>query len=188
METSSWAREGQWAIPLVERVRSNDIPATEELYAVLGKGFGSRFRAGMRSDAGDRFHDLYLAVFHSIKNHGLRQPERLMSFARTLARRQLAAHIKSAIRERNTRVAATRFPLADGRLNPEQGAIARERLALAKSALNRMPSRQREVLTRFYLHEQSKQRICREMNLSETQFRLMKSRAKGKLSRALGAA
>jgi RNA polymerase sigma-70 factor, ECF subfamily len=175
----------QWAIPLVERLRSDDVPAIEELYAVLGKGLGFRFRAGVNLDPGDRFHDLYLAVLDSIRSHGLRKPERLMSFARTLARRQLAAHIKSAIRERHTATASS-LPLADQRMNPEQGVIAREKLELARSALNRMPVRQREVLIRFYLREQPKERICREMNLSETQFRLMKSRAKARLSRALG--
>ena len=44
--------------------------------------------------------------------------------------------------------------------------------------LRRMPLRDREVLTRFYLHEQTQEQICAEMGLSETQFRLLKSRAK----------
>jgi RNA polymerase sigma-70 factor (ECF subfamily) len=35
-------------------------------------------------------------------------------------------------------------------------------------------------LTRFYLKEQPQEQICREMDLSETQFRLLKSRAKAK--------
>lgn len=38
----------------------------------------------------------------------------------------------------------------------------------------------REILTRFYLHEQSQEEICSEMALTETQFRLLKSRAKAR--------
>ena len=49
--------------------------------------------------------------------------------------------------------------------------------------------REREILIRYYLREQSPQEICREMRLTETQFRLIKSRAKarfGELIRGLG--
>src|SRR6266851_4698063 len=38
----------------------------------------------------------------------------------------------------------------------------------------------REILTRFYLYEQSQDQICSEMGLTLTQFRLLKSRAKGR--------
>jgi len=40
--------------------------------------------------------------------------------------------------------------------------------------------RDREILTRFYLQEQTQEEICAEMNLSDTQFRLLKSRAKAR--------
>jgi DNA-directed RNA polymerase specialized sigma24 family protein len=41
----------------------------------------------------------------------------------------------------------------------------------------------REVLERFYIHCHSPERICREMKLTETQFRLLKSRAKSRLAK-----
>jgi DNA-directed RNA polymerase specialized sigma24 family protein len=43
-----------------------------------------------------------------------------------------------------------------------------------------MSRRDRDILTRFYLHEQSQEQICQDMNISETQFRLLKSRAKAR--------
>jgi DNA-directed RNA polymerase specialized sigma24 family protein len=46
--------------------------------------------------------------------------------------------------------------------------------------LNSLPKRDREVLARFYLEEQAHGQICREMGLTETQFRLVKSRAKAR--------
>jgi DNA-directed RNA polymerase specialized sigma24 family protein len=42
--------------------------------------------------------------------------------------------------------------------------------------------RDREILTRFYLLEQSQEQICEEMGLNDTQFRLLKSRAKQRFS------
>ena len=46
--------------------------------------------------------------------------------------------------------------------------------------LTELSGRDREILTRFYLQEESQEEICAEMVLSETQFRLLKSRAKAR--------
>jgi RNA polymerase sigma-70 factor (ECF subfamily) len=49
-----------------------------------------------------------------------------------------------------------------------------------RDILAKLSERDREILTRFYLHEESQEQICGEMNLTETQFRLLKSRAKAR--------
>ena len=49
-----------------------------------------------------------------------------------------------------------------------------------REVLRALSARDREILTRFYLDEQSQEAICCEMELSETQFRLLKSRAKAR--------
>jgi hypothetical protein len=49
-----------------------------------------------------------------------------------------------------------------------------------QQALATLSKREREVLTRFYLQEQSPDRICSEMALSQHEFRLLKSRAKAR--------
>ena len=46
--------------------------------------------------------------------------------------------------------------------------------------LSTMRQRERDVLVRFYLNEQPAADICRDMELTETQFRLLKSRAKAR--------
>jgi RNA polymerase sigma-70 factor (ECF subfamily) len=48
------------------------------------------------------------------------------------------------------------------------------------SVLDGLSVRDREILSRFYLDEQTQEEICDEMDLSETQFRLLKSRAKAR--------
>ena len=45
-----------------------------------------------------------------------------------------------------------------------------------------LSARDREILTRFYLQEQTQEEICKEMILSDTQFRLLKSRAKARFA------
>jgi RNA polymerase sigma-70 factor, ECF subfamily len=46
--------------------------------------------------------------------------------------------------------------------------------------LRSLPERDREVLTRFYLYDQTPEQICTDLRLTETQFRLTKSRAKSR--------
>jgi DNA-directed RNA polymerase specialized sigma24 family protein len=72
------------------------------------------------------------------------------------------------------------MPISDSRPDPERSAIERQNAQLALRVLNGVSKRDREVLIRFYLKEQTAPEICRDMELTETQFRLIKSRAKAR--------
>ncbi|MDQ6708268.1 MAG: hypothetical protein M3Z85_20105 [Acidobacteriota bacterium] len=56
----------------------------------------------------------------------------------------------------------------------------REHEEIAGKVLKGISKRDREILTRFYIAEQSQDEICTQMKLTETQFRLLKSRAKAR--------
>jgi len=66
--------------------------------------------------------------------------------------------------------------------SPERKMIDKQSLELARRVLGSLHRRDREVLTRFYLDGQSATQICAEMDLSDTQFRLIKSRAKARFA------
>ena len=72
------------------------------------------------------------------------------------------------------------FSLSDWRDNPERSVIARQRAEIAHKVLSGVSRRDREILNRFYVLEQSQERICADMGLSYNQFRLLKSRAKAR--------
>jgi RNA polymerase sigma-70 factor, ECF subfamily len=167
---------------LVERIRTGDPAGMEELYAVFSKGI--RFylcRQLGPQDLDDRLHDVFLIITQAIRRGELREPERLMGYVRTIVRRQVAAHIDIAVQaRRNQTEIDTELNLSDREPNPEIRAIQRENTELAMRILRSIPKRDREVLVRFYLEEQPAQQICTAMNLTETQFRLIKSRAKAR--------
>lgn len=170
-----------WA-DLVRRIQADDPAAMEELYGVFSGGI--RFylcrRVGAQ-DLEDKVHDVFLIVVQAIKRGELREPEKLLGFIRTVVRRQIAAHIDEAVHSRRelTDLEST-GPLADTRIDPETLAIERQKVEIMKKVLRSISPRDREILIRFYLLEQSQQQICREMNLTQTQFRLLKSRAKAR--------
>ena len=93
----------------------------------------------------------------------------------------IAGHIDSAVTNRRQQVDLdTSAPVPDGGMNPEAAAMNRQQEQLAVSVLKAISRRDREILTRFYLDEQSQEQICQDMSLTETQFRLLKSRAKAR--------
>ena len=154
----------------------------EELYRLFSKGM--RFylcRQLGPQDLDDKLHDTFLIVVQAIQRGDLREPERLMGFVRTIVRRQVAAYIDHAVQDRKERA-----DLEDGgvvsdiRHNPEEAAMLRQREEIVEKVLRGISARDREILTRFYLMEQTQEEICRQMNLTETQFRLLKSRAKAR--------
>jgi RNA polymerase sigma-70 factor (ECF subfamily) len=169
-------------VRLVDRIRASQTDGMEELYQLFSTGL--RFflwRQTGPQDLEDRLHDVFILIVQAIRRGEIREPERLMGFVRTVARRQVSAHIKGAV---HARVIEIPVEFERGFVHagdtPEQAAIFRERENLIKKVLSELSDRDREILTRFYIREQSESKICLEMVLTETQFRLLKSRAKAR--------
>lgn len=170
-----------WAA-LVEQVKAGDDAGMEQLYKLFSKGIRYYLcRQLGPQELEDKVHDTFLIVVNAIKRGDLREPERLMGFVRTVVRRQVAAYIETAVHTRREQTdLESGVTVADRKQNPEQEAMVREKAELMKTALEALSQRDRDILVRFYLKEQTQEQICREMSLTETQFRLLKSRAKAK--------
>jgi RNA polymerase sigma-70 factor, ECF subfamily len=173
---------GQNWLALVESIRRGERSGMEELYRVFSRGV--RFylcRQLGPQDLDDKVHDTFVIVVQAITKGELRDPERLMGFVRTVVRRQVAAQIDRAVQTRREQAEIDKSgSMSDNRHSPEEAAILRQHEEVAEAVLMSISGRDREILTRFYLNEQTQEEICGEMNLSETQFRLLKSRAKAR--------
>ncbi len=177
-ESESYA---EW-IELVDRIRASETDGMEELYQLFSKGI--RFylcRQLGPQELDDKVHDTFVVVVQAIRRGELREPSRLMGFVRTIVRRQVAAHIDKVVHTRRDQIDIdSTIRLADPLENPEEKAIFSQRTDLINRVLGELSDRDREILTRFYLLEQPQDQICSEMALTETQFRLLKSRAKAR--------
>jgi RNA polymerase sigma-70 factor, ECF subfamily len=170
-----------WSL-LVDQVRRGEDAGMEQLYKLFSRGIRYYLcRQLGAQELDDKVHDTFLIVVHAIQRGDLREPERLMGFVRTIVRRQVAAYIDEAVHSRREQAELdTGHAVADLKANPEQIAMARQKADLMKSVLLSLSKRDREILERFYIKEQPQDQICGEMHLSETQFRLLKSRAKAR--------
>ena len=184
-EVSKTSRPGyspvEWGI-LVSQIKAGEETGMEQLYKLFSRGIRYYLcRQLGPQELEDKVHDTFLIVVNAIRRGDLREPERLMGFVRTVVRRQVAAYIEQAVHNRREQAdLETGITVADRKQNPEQEAMVRQKAELMESALSALSDRDREILVRFYLKEQPQDQICREMDLTETQFRLLKSRAKAK--------
>lgn len=128
-------------------------------------------------------HDTFLIVIDAIRRGCLRQPERLAGFVRTIVSREIAHRIDEMVRNRHGKVDID-ANMSDRRQNPEQEAIMRQQREIMLVALKSLREVDREILIRFYLHEQSWEQICNDLHITETQFRTLKWRAKEKFGKA----
>jgi RNA polymerase sigma factor (sigma-70 family) len=173
-----------WA-DVVDRIRQGDSAALEELYTYFGRGVRYFLLRRLGNDElEDRVHDVFLVVAAAIRNGELRDPARLPGYVRTVVRRTIAGVIQESM---NSKVSymdleSGMFSIADWRLDPERHAVENERDDMVRRLLSGVSRRDREVLRRFYMEEQSQEQICREMRLTYNQFRLLKSRAKARFS------
>ena len=169
-------------VELVGRIQSGETDGMEELYNLFSKGI--RFylcRQLGPQELDDKIHDTFLVVVQAIRRGELREPQRLMGFVRTIVRRQVAAHIDRVIHTRRDQIELdSSVRVVDPRGNPEEAAMFHQRNRMIHKVLEELAPRDREILTRFYLMEQGQDQICSEMDLTETQFRLLKSRAKSR--------
>jgi len=171
---------------LVARIHGGDEAAMAQLYAFFEKGVRYFFfRALGPEDLDDRVHDCFVTVAQAIRAGDLREPSRLMGYVRTVVRRQIAGIIQDVSSRRRSHIdfSDSLFTIADWKDDPEQSLVSRQREAIGKKVLKEISARDREVLMRFYVQEQSYEIICKEMGLTYNQFRLLKSRAKARFGK-----
>lgn len=172
------------AAELVLRIRGDQDSGLTELYLVFAENARRCFCRNLGpQDLEDRVHDAFLVVVRSIRHGELRHPERLLAFIHGIVRRQVATVVVQLVRQRSRSVDVGDLERMPSLVyDPEQRAAREERGQMMDDILSALAAREREILTRFYLEEQTQGQICGDMRLSETQFRLLKSRAKARFS------
>lgn len=171
------APSGRFA-ELVERVRHGHPSGLEELYTLAKNFTFFLMRQLGDQDLLDKVHDIFVTVAQAIKTGKLRDPERLIPFLTTVTRFYTYDQIERRSFQRRRSVPLDGLNPPDRRMNLESSTYSRQRRSIAREILNSMPLRDKDLLARFYIDEQTKEQICEELNLTPTQFRLQKSKAK----------
>ena len=177
---------GSGSVALVQGILADDVGSVECLFALYRRGLTFYFARRFGSqDADDLVAETLTLVLEAVRAGSIREPERLAGFVMTIARRIGYRVIEERTQSRQAETRIDDAPTASNGLqtaaeSPESAVLRAQQQSVMLTVLRGMPSRDREVLSRFYLLEQSPAQIQVEMGMTETQFRLTKSRAKAR--------
>ena len=183
-EADYGAKLASWA----QQIQAGNTHAIEQMYHAVTPGLRALLAMRVPSDlVEDYSHDVFLAVLRFIETGSVRDLRCLPGIIRTIALRLVTEHRAANTSEVPVDSLIIENIVRDRRSDLEDSLQRKQRMELALATLASLSERDREILRRFYLEEQSQERICREMGLTDNQFRISKSRAKAKFG-ALGRA
>lgn len=178
-EPSAWR-----AADLVHRIVAGDREAERELAERYERGLrvilGRTTRDRQAQD--DLFQDTVRLAIEKIRRGDVREPDRLSGFIVALARNLAIQHYRraaaDAARTRPEETAATaELPSRDE--GPLEQLVRDENAGIVRQVLSEMSSRRdREILFRYYLDEQDKERVCADLGLSSLHFNRVLFRAR----------
>ncbi len=181
------ARPGEHA-RLVERIRSGDRRAEEDLVERFSHGLSLMLRRLARdpSLAEDVHQETFRVVLKKARAGEIREGEKLAGFLRGTARNLLLAEWRKGARlERDGDAEALgeagRDPAAD--VAPQLRQVLRhEEASLVRKLLGELRfERDRQILVRFYLSEDTKHEICADLGVEVARFKGVLHRARERL-------
>jgi len=167
---------------LVLRIGSGDHRAEGELVERYGEGLLFLLRRWTRSrdEADDLYQETFRRAIEKIRGGEVRDPENLPAFLRGLARNLTTDHYRRATLRggRETPIEPSLEP-QDGATGQLGALLRREKIGIVRRLLSELPlERDRQVLLRFYIHEEDKDRICDDLALSRSELNVVLFRAR----------
>jgi RNA polymerase sigma-70 factor, ECF subfamily len=169
---------------LCERVRAGDTKAEAIVVAQLQPGLRLVLHRATGGDwdlTSELVQETLVILLERLRGRGLDDPSGLAAFAAQTARNlAIANHRKRNRRRTETNLEAV-GTAADPRNGPPEQIAATRLGGLVDRLLQELPTeRDRTVLKRFYLHEDDKKDICRDLQLSDLAFNQVLFRARNR--------
>jgi RNA polymerase sigma-70 factor (ECF subfamily) len=166
---------------LVFRISAGDQVAESELFRryqraisiILWKAGKDRLK---RDDISDLAHDTFVITLEKIRKGEIREPEKLPGFIRSVALHLCAAHIREMVRYEQESDEILDRP-EHGLNQYEELSKTEERLMIRQVLSQMKPERDRIVLFKFFIEEETRETICSNLGLSRSQFNVVLFRA-----------
>jgi len=165
---------------LVQRIRAGETAAERDLVERFSRGIRAILQAVARERAvSDDLHQEALRVLlERVRAGAVRDPAQLPSFVASLTRNLATRHYQRARRvagDSTLRLAR----LEDERPDAVEQLLRAEQRALVRRVLEELPvERDRELLRRYYLGQESKERLQADHGLTSLQFNRVLHRAR----------
>jgi RNA polymerase sigma-70 factor (ECF subfamily) len=137
--------------------------------------------------ADDVCHDAFRIVLERLARQPLEDPARLASYLMQTAHHLVIMHRRREVRRRT---ATGQQEVLDGATHPQDDPAAAQETEFCVQAVRHLLQemqlpRDREILVRVYLHDQDKDRVCRELGISEEHYKRVLHRARARFAELL---
>jgi RNA polymerase sigma-70 factor (ECF subfamily) len=183
MTSEATQKETESAISasLVKRIASGDVSAEAEMVSRYGRGLHYLLKRKARDAAlaEDLYQDTFRTAIEKLRGDSIGDPERLAGYLCGIANNLVIAHQRKQARRATESDSDLVAAVPDEALVPE-ALIAREHVASAVHDLlaELDQERDREILRRFYVLEQPKAIVCKELDLDDDLFNGVLHRAR----------
>ncbi len=183
-ERSEPETEAAAAAELVRRIRSAERSAEEELVTRYSRGVLLHLKRMTRdpSLADDLHQETFRVVLEKLRRQGLEQPERLAGFVLGTARNLFLGDYRKRTRRGLDQDPVDPADTADTAPGQLARVLQREEAQVVQRLIHELGSeRDRQLLLRFYVAEEDKDRICADLGLSALHFNRVLFRARQRL-------
>jgi RNA polymerase sigma-70 factor (ECF subfamily) len=170
------------SVDLVHRIVSGDSAAESELVQRFSRALTFLLRRLTRDEAAadDLYQETFRLVIEKVRHGELREPERLPGFVSSMARNLFLGSVRRTGRREKWHGDPETTEIAP---DPAPGQLARllaqESAAAVRHVLSELKNdRDREILSRYYIADESKEDICRDLDLSDLHFNRVLFRAR----------
>jgi RNA polymerase sigma factor (sigma-70 family) len=176
---------------LAERVYRGETAAEEALVRRFQRGVMQILLSETpdRELARDLAQETFVIVIERLRTEPLEDPTRLAGYVAQTARNLLIAETRRFVRRKTHLDPDAVDAAADDASRHEQAREADSAAEVVRKLLTQLKSaRDRQVMVRFYLDEESKASICKDLRLSDLQFNQVLFRARDRLRQLLSTA
>lgn len=181
--------ERKIAAELVRRIQGSDLDAEEELVARFSRGllFHLRRLTGDPALAEDLHQETFRIALLRLRNEGIAEPERLAGFLLRIGRNLFLGGYRTRTRRgEDVTVDAGDLELADAAPGQLARLLKDEEIREVRRLIAELDNdRDRQILFRFYVAEEDKQRICADLSLTSLNFNRVLFRARQRLKELL---
>ena len=168
------------SVTLVARIQAGERQAEDELVERYSRGVSIIIRRAASDPAAvdDIHQETFRIALQKIRKGDIQEPAKLSGFICSLARNLVIDHFRRASRFGGEDLESVE-PLKDPRPSQLDQLLEEEKLKIVRKVLADLASdRDQQMLYRFYIAEEDKDRICRDLGLTSLHFNRVLFRAR----------
>jgi RNA polymerase sigma-70 factor, ECF subfamily len=168
---------------LVGRIKAGEREAEVELVERYSRFVKVIIRREISDSAvaDDLYQEIFWTIIEKVRQGSLREPEKLSGFVCGVARNHVMHYFRRAARREISTENEEAVPLPLSAPEQLKELLQKEKADLVWQVLKEMPNeRDVQVLIRFYIAEEEKERICADLGLTSLHFNLVLHRARAR--------